>query len=102
MSVMSRLATAGWRLGARGAARRFADAVADPRGAQDALRVRAAERIAATARGRELGIDAARHANVAQWRAEVPVATFEDHRPWIDRIAAGEHDVLAPGGVQCL
>ncbi len=102
MSITSRLATAGWRLGARGAARRFATAVADPRAVQDALRSRAAERLAGTARGRELGIDPTRHASLEHWRAEVPVATYEDHRSWIDRIAAGEQDVLTPGGVRCL
>ncbi|MCW2972445.1 MAG: auxin-responsive-like protein, partial [Thermoleophilia bacterium] len=36
------------------------------------------------------------------WRAELPIADFEAHRPWIDRVAAGEPDVLFPGAPRAL
>ncbi len=35
--------------------------------------------------------------NIADFQARVPLQAYEDIRPWVDRIRAGEQDVLWPG-----
>lgn len=51
--------------------------------------------LAATARGRELGLKA--EMDYRQFRHEVPLSDFEELTPWIHRIIDGEADVMWPG-----
>ncbi|MCA9403029.1 MAG: GH3 auxin-responsive promoter family protein [Candidatus Omnitrophica bacterium] len=50
--------------------------------------------------GRRFGFD--RIHNVDAYRSAVPVMTYEEYRPWIERIAAGEHGVLTREKVRLL
>jgi hypothetical protein len=74
------------------AARVFEEATHDPSKAQQRVLAEIIERNRATAYGRAHGF--AEVASVAQWRKHVPVVDYEDLRPWVDRMARGEEDVL--------
>ncbi len=72
--------------------RAFRRARRDPRAAQERILLDFLRRNADTAYGRKhgyRGID-----SVDAFRARVPVATYDDFAPWIDRIRNGEPNVL--------
>lgn len=50
--------------------------------------------------GRRFGF--ARINGINSYRSAVPVMTYEDYRPWVERIAAGEHTVLTKEKVRLL
>lgn len=52
-------------------------------------------KLAQTLYGKEHSISA--HDKLSDFRAKIPVRDYEGHRPWIDRMVAGEKDVLWPG-----
>lgn len=70
---------------------------ADPRGAQLATLRLILERNAQTAFGREHGF--AEINDLEQFRAAVPVVSYDEIAPWIERAVAGETDVLTRGPV---
>ena len=77
--------------------RRFIDGLGDAARTQDALLSRLIERGRETAFGREHGFD--RIDSLAAFRQRVPLRNYEDLRPYVDRIVAGERDVLFAGDV---
>ncbi len=83
------------RDGAHAAYRAFLDACARPHALQlDVLRGILHD-ARDTAIGRALGF--ADIATLEQFRARVPLHTYDQLRPWIERAVGGEADVLAPG-----
>lgn len=76
---------------------RFVGGLGDAARTQDEVLARLIERGRGTAFGREHGFD--RIDNLADFRRRVPLRHYEDLRPYIDRIVAGERDVLFPGDV---
>ncbi|MEQ1512829.1 MAG: GH3 auxin-responsive promoter family protein [Lysobacteraceae bacterium] len=64
---------------------------------QDEVLARLIERGRGTAFGREHGFE--RIDSLADFRSRVPLRNYEDLRPYVDRIVAGERDVLFPGDV---
>ena len=75
--------------------RRLAEALLDPGAAQlELLRAVLGEN-AQTGYGRRLGFGSVR--TLAEFRSAVPLATYEDLRPFVDRMLDGEPDVLLPG-----
>lgn len=75
-----------------GSWRRFTRAAADPEAAQGArLRAILAE-LAGSARGGALRLGEVTSVEAFQRRA--PIASYEEHRPWIERAAAGEARAL--------
>lgn len=91
---------AGWLASQVPAARRFRDATADAEAAQhqrlrDLLTV-----LAPSALGRELGLD--RVTGPDAFQAHVPLGDYPSHQPWIDRVAAGESDVMTTEPVEIL
>jgi len=77
--------------------RRFIDGLDNAARTQDALLSRLIERGRETAFGREHGFD--RIDSLAEFRRRVPLRKYEDLRPYVDRIVAGEQDVLFAGDV---
>lgn len=82
------------------ASRRFARGAARPRATQEALLRRFLERNAETAYGRAHGYGRIR--SVRDFQAAVPIVTYDDLAPWVDRIAAGETRVLTASSVRML
>ncbi len=82
----------------RRAARRLEEAARDPELAQRDLLRDIVRRNAGTAFGREHGFGSIDGAQA--WRRQVPVASYEDLRPYIDRMARGEPDVLVAEPVE--
>lgn len=80
----------------RGARARMVDgflaALDDPEATQRAALARILEGARGTAFAREHGLDGA--TTVEELRAAVPVRDHEGHRPWLDRVEAGEQGVL--------
>ena len=64
---------------------------------QDEVLARLVERGRGTAFGREHGFE--QIDSLADFRRRVPLRTYDDLRPYVDRIVAGERDVLFPGDV---
>ena len=64
---------------------------------QDEVLARLIERGRGTAFGREHGFE--RIDSPADFQRRVPLRRYEDLRPYVDRIVAGERDVLFPGDV---
>ena len=64
---------------------------------QDAVLARLIERGRATAFGREHGFEHIH--DLDSFRRRVPLRRYEELRPYVDRIVAGERDVLFPGDV---
>lgn len=75
----------------------FEAKLADPRGSQLATLRLILERNARTAFGREHGFGSI--AGLEQFRERVPIVTYDELAPWIDRAVAGENDVLTRGPV---
>ena len=69
----------------------------DPRAAQMATLRLILERNAATAYGREHGFDTIE--SVEDFRAAMPIVTYEELAPWIERAVAGEKDIVTRGPV---
>jgi hypothetical protein len=68
------------------------DAVAAPAPAQEQVLKTLLESYAGTRYGKEHG--AASVASIADYRRAFPVATYEDYKPLIDRVMAGDNDLL--------
>ncbi len=66
--------------------------------AQEAAFRSLCQAFAATSYGRDHGLSA--HATYADFQQRVPLRTYEGFHPWIERMKAGEADVLAPGQCQ--
>lgn len=79
---------------------RFRRALADPEAAQRALLRRYLQANADTAFGRAHGFSTIRTAE--EYRERVPRADWEDVAPWVDRIAAGEPEILTRSPVRTL
>ncbi|MBN2447409.1 MAG: GH3 auxin-responsive promoter family protein [Phycisphaerae bacterium] len=79
-------------LHARRVSRRFLDCLRDTPAAQERALHRALALVTPSAFGRKHGLDRVR--NRANLRAALPLATYEDFRPYIDRVAAGDTDAL--------
>ncbi|MCC7250035.1 MAG: GH3 auxin-responsive promoter family protein, partial [Lysobacter sp.] len=77
--------------------RRFVDGLDRATQTQDEILARLIARGRDTAFGREHGFD--RIDSLADFRARVPLRRYEDLRPYVDRIVAGERDVLFTGEV---
>lgn len=75
-----------------GHARRFEAALRDPAAAQARVLAALCSRNSETAFGKAHGFAAIRTA--ADWRRAVPLGDYETHRPWVDRLLAGERGVL--------
>lgn len=70
-------------------------AVRDPRAAQTARLLDIVGRQATTTQGRALGFDGIR--SLDDWRARVPLSDWDTTAPLVDRMVAGEENVLVPG-----
>lgn len=79
---------------------RFRRALADPERSQRVLLRRYLQENAATAFGRAHGFSTIRTAE--EYRERVPLAHWEDVAPWVDRIAAGEPEILTRSPVRTL
>lgn len=71
---------------------RFERSLADPRTAQAQALERALESIRGSEFARKHGLGRVRTPD--EFRRAVPLATFEDMRPWVERVAAGEFGAL--------
>ncbi len=90
----------GWALilnAARAEDAHFVLAGRDPRAAQAALLEQILAENAASPFGRAHGFD--RIDDIARFRASVPIQDYEALRPWIDRVAEGETEVLTTAPV---
>src|SRR6185295_16794892 len=90
--MIAALANASWLAASLPEHARFRRALADVRGTQDCLLHALLAANAASAFGRAHGFSRLR--SLADFRAAVPIATYDDLRPWIDRAADGEVGVL--------
>ena len=81
-----------WKLCCRSAHRRLHAALASPRAAQEHVLRSLLQKNSASTFGRLHRLDA--RMTVADYQAHVPVSTYEDLRPLIDRAASGEPNVL--------
>jgi hypothetical protein len=79
---------------------RFRRALSDPEAAQRSLLRRYLRANAATAFGRAHGFATIRTAE--EYRDRVPLASWEDAAPWVDRISAGEPEILTRSPVRTL
>ncbi|MHC4218589.1 MAG: GH3 auxin-responsive promoter family protein [Planctomycetota bacterium] len=86
------LATLGWIGASAGRARRFRRALDDPGCAQRRILARYLRDNAETAYGGRFGFSEIRTA--AEYQTRVPLTTYDDYAPYIDRIMAGEAGVL--------
>jgi hypothetical protein len=73
-------------------ARRFEAASRDPLGTQRERLLEIVERNRATEYGRQHGFADVR--DVADWQRNVPINNYDSLGPYIDRMAAGEHEIL--------
>ena len=69
----------------------------EPRAAQERALLKLVRRAERTAFGREHDFSAVQ--SVASYRARVPVARYENLRPWFERALQGESDVTWPGKI---
>src|SRR5689334_12221592 len=81
-----------WRWMNAGAARRFRLALRDPSTVQAQILSRYLRANAGTTYGKLRGFERVRTAREFQER--VPVTRYEDYAPFVERIAAGEQNVL--------
>ncbi len=86
------MATAAWAAASVPAAAAFGVALDDPERAQRVLLRRYLRRNEGTAFGREHRLD--RVDSIDAYRRAVPVRDYDGFTPWVDRIAAGEANVL--------
>jgi hypothetical protein len=100
MPTLARLANLAWIAANSDGHKRFHAALADPEGTQRELLAGLVHRNAGTAFGRRHGFPAIRTAEEFQER--VPLSTWDDYEPWVERIAAGEQGVLTKARVRIL
>ena len=81
-----------WFASHAGAAQRFRRQLHDPAGTQDRRLQELLQRHATSDFGRQHGFAGIR--NAAEFAARVPLHTYEDLEPWIERIRQGEPTVL--------
>src|SRR5688572_9028586 len=86
------LANLAWWVSNVGHYSRFMAALNDPRAAQERILFRYLLDNADTAFGRRHGFTLIR--SVADYQARVPLSTYDDFAPYVDRIRAGEAGVL--------
>jgi hypothetical protein len=89
---MSFLARSLIMIAGRGAAKRFDDATRDPAGTQHAKLMEILQRNKDTEYGKKYGFGDIR--SMADYRKRVPIVSYEDVRPFMDRITRGESNVL--------
>lgn len=87
------LANAAWMARCMPSARRFRNALADPRGTQEGYLLRTLGRNAESAYGRKHAFAGIR--TIQQYQDRVPIVTYEDLSTWMERVAEGEQGVLA-------
>ena len=80
------------RASARRTARRYFSTIADCRSAQQATLRRLLELNAGSRFSRQHGLDRVR--SPEEFCQRLPVATFDDFRPWVEEVKAGRHDAL--------
>jgi hypothetical protein len=78
----------------------FRSALEDPEGAQRAILLRYLRENAATAFGRQHRFSEIR--TVQEFQERVPLASYSDFEPWIERVARGEAGVLTRSPVRTL
>lgn len=100
MSTLTRLANLAWVAANSDGHRRFHAALAEPEKTQRDLLDSLVQRNAATAFGRMHGFGEIR--TVEEFQERVPLSTWDDYEPWVDRIAAGEEHVLTRAPVRIL
>lgn len=86
------LAHRAWTANNRRAARRYGAALVKPRQAQERILHRCLRRNADSDYGQRYRFDQIR--SVDEYRQRVPVVSYEDLEPWIERVCAGESGVL--------
>lgn len=84
--------TSAWSLSRRASVRAFEEASRHPRRAQEAWFARFSPGASATAYGRAVGLGNVR--SLDDLRRRVPVTTWDDVAPWVERVANGEQHVL--------
>jgi hypothetical protein len=89
-----------WLAANVGGYQRFRSSLADPARAQAKVLHRLVRRNAATAFGRLHRLDEVR--STEEFRRRVPLTSYPDYEPFIDRIAAGEEGVLTRSRVSVL
>lgn len=97
MNLLSTTANLAWAAASLPAARRFRRALAEPERAQQTVLRRLVAENAMCAFGREHDLAAIR--SYADYAARVPLATYEELVPMIDRIRQGESSVLTAEAV---
>ena len=100
MSLIPGIANRLCLAGTLGARRRLEAALRDPAAAQRAILLRILRANADTDAGRRWGF--ASIGSAAEFRARVPMRTYDDIAPDVARIAAGEPGVLTAEPVRCL
>lgn len=81
-----------WMLSCQPERRRFERSLVDVAATQRSLLSEILQANANTAFGRDFGLT--ENSTFEQFTRQVPISTYEDLTPYIDRIAAGEHGVL--------
>jgi hypothetical protein len=89
-----------WAASALPAWLRFRAALNSPRRTQQRVLLRCLGRNAGTLYGRRHGFAEVR--NVEEYRARVPLSTYDDYAPFVERVAAGEEGVLTAEPVRLL
>jgi hypothetical protein len=98
MSALVTLANIVTAAGASPARARFAAALRDPAAAQQSILMRTLRANADTAYGRAHGFASIR--DEREFAARVPLVTFDELDSWMDRVAAGETNVLTRDAVR--
>jgi len=89
-----------WKASAHRDFRMFMSNIRRARKIQDGYLLRILEKNKNTRYGLECGF--ASISDVGQFRERVPIRTYDDYKPWIDRIIAGENGVLTSEPVTLL
>lgn len=89
---MSGIVQLGMRIRGRWLQRAYDRAARDPRAAQERTLLELLHRNQDTAFGREHGF--ADITSVREYQQRVPIRDYEGHRPWVERLLAGERHVL--------
>lgn len=112
MSARAALANLAWTASSLPAWRRFRAALRDPLSVQGSILERQLERNRSSAIGHELGFDRMlsaarrsarpRRALLDEYRGRVPLTTYDRLEPYVERIRAGEQNVLTSSVVRRL
>jgi hypothetical protein len=92
MQIGPAVANGIWGTASLSAWRRFARALRDPAAAQEQLLRRYLRENAATVAGRKFGFSSI--ASIDDYQSRVPISTFDSIDTFVQRVAAGEHNVL--------